>query len=241
MIVKTLFLDLDDTLWATTRNNLNSLHEVYDARGWSDQIESFETLRDVYQPINEHLWHLYRMGEITKPELQYRRFKEPLEHFMGPLDDELLRDINREFLSRTAEKKEVIDGAMELLEELRQRYQLVVLSNGFVEVQYRKMTVAGILPYIDEVVLSEMAGVNKPSRAIFDYAFSRSHARREQTVMIGDDWESDILGASNAGIPVVWFNPRHLPRPDDPLRIPLYEVTSLAEIPSLLRGLTSFT
>lgn len=240
MIVKTVLIDLDDTLWATTRNNQSALREVYEARGWSRWIDSFETLRDVYQPINDHLWHLYRIGEITKPELTVRRFKEPLEHFMGPLDESLLDEINRQFLSLTATKKETIPGAIELLQELRRRYRIVILSNGFMEVQHRKMTAAGILPYVDCIVLSEMAGINKPSKAIFDYALSRSRSRRSETVMIGDDWESDIQGADNAGLPAIWFNLRGQARSDEPLRVPLYEVSELSEIPSLLRSFTSF-
>lgn len=240
MIVKTVLIDLDDTLWATTRNNLASLRELYETRGWSEVIGTYEELEEVYQPINQQLWHLYRMGEITKPELQRRRFKEPLEHFMGSLDDDLIEEINREFLSRTAAKKELIPGAIELLEELRQRYRIVVVSNGFEEVQWRKMRTAGLLPYIDEVVLSETAGINKPHKAIFDYALSKASARRTETVMIGDDWESDITGASNAGLTAIWFNPAGLPRPADRLRVPLYEVASLGEIPPLLRRLVTF-
>lgn len=241
MIVRTVFIDLDDTLWATTRNNQAALREVYEARGWSRVIPTFETLRDVYQPINDHLWHLYRMGEITKPELSVRRFREPLEHFMGPLSDEMIEEINTQFLSLTASKKEIIPGAVELLQALRERYRIVILSNGFTEVQRRKMTSAGLLPYVDHVVLSEMAGVNKPSKAIFDYALSYSRSRRSETVMIGDDWESDITGASNAGIPAIWFNPRGLATPDERLRVPLYQVRTLAEIPALLRSLTTLT
>ena len=211
MIVRAVLIDLDDTLWATTRNNQSALREVYEARGWSRWIDSFETLRDVYQPINDHLWHLYRVGEITKPELTVRRFKEPLEHFMGPLDEQLLDEINRQFLSLTATKKETIPGAIELLQELRRRYRIVILSNGFMEVQHRKMAAAGILPYVDCIVLS------------------------------GDDWESDIQGADNAGLPAIWFNLRGQARPDEPLRVPLYEVSRLSEIPPLLRSFTSFT
>lgn len=241
MIVKTVFIDLDDTLWATTHNNQAALREVYEAREWSRVIPTFETLRDVYQPINDHLWHLYRIGEITKPELSVRRFREPLEQFMGPLSEEQIDEINTQFLSLTGSKKEIIPGAVELLEELRSRYKIVILSNGFTEVQTRKMTAAGLLPYIDHVVLSEMAGINKPSKAIFDYALSRSHSRRSETVMIGDDWESDITGASNAGIPAIWFNPHAKEVPDEPLRVPLYQIRELAEIPDLLRGLTTFT
>lgn len=240
MIVKTVFIDLDDTLWATTRNNQAALREVYLARGWARVIPSFEALREVYQPINDHLWHLYRMGEITKAELSVRRFKDPLEHFVPEVSRETLDEINADFLARTSTKKEVIPGAAELLVELRKRYRIVILSNGFTEVQRRKMTAAGLLPYIDDVVLSEMAGVNKPSKAIFDYALSRTRSRRSETVMVGDDWESDITGASNAGMPAVWFNPRRLPVPDEPLRVPLYRVTTLEEIPALLRGLVSF-
>lgn len=237
-MIRTVFIDLDDTLWATQENNRDSLEEIYDQEGWSERLGDFEDFFKVYQPHNDYLWDLYRQGAINKEELTLRRFREPLEPGLGPLTDEEILRVNADFLSRTAKKSKVIPGALELLSELRQLYRIVIASNGFREVQTEKMASAGILPYVDQTVLSEDARANKPKKAFFDYAFSVCRTRPSEVIMIGDSWAADIVGAQNAGIPVVWYNPRGEQRPElGTLRVPLYEVSDLREIPALLTSL----
>lgn len=233
-MIKTVFIDLDDTLWATQENNRDALEEVFQARGWGRYFDTFDAFFDKYAPYNDHVWALYRTGSITKAELTIDRFRTPLSPEIEMTDEEIL-EVNTDFLSRTSRKQKVIPGAIELLRALKPLYKVVILSNGFEEVQTRKMKSAGILPYIDHTVLSEMAGANKPSKEIFNHAFSLCGARPSETIMVGDSWEADIIGAENAGIPAIWFNPNHLPTPQE-LRVPLHVITSLDEIPPILRS-----
>lgn len=237
-MIKTVFIDLDDTLWATQENNKAALNELYTLHDWSKGYESFEALFQHYYPHNEYLWGEYREGRISKHELTIRRFSYFLDA-IGEYSEEEILALNEEFLERTAVKTGVIDGVFELLKHLKALYQIVIVSNGFVEVQHQKMDSAGITPYIDYVVLSEDVGVSKPAKGIFDYALSISKTRRNEVIFIGDSWEADIEGAQNASIPSIWFNPNHksAPQPLDQYRYPILEVHSLQEIIPLLRSI----
>lgn len=230
---KTILIDLDDTLWATQQNNKEAIHQLYLSEGWSSGYASFELFWERYYPNNEALWHRYRHGDITKHQLTIERFGHPLSAVREHSEEEILA-LNERFLYLSSNKTGLIEGAIELLQYLKTLYKVVVLSNGFVEVQRRKMEVSGLAPYIDHIVLSEDVGVSKPYKEIFDRALSVSHTRRSDAIMVGDSWDADILGAQNAKIPSIWFNPSDLPKPDTNLRYPVKVATRLAEIPKLL-------
>jgi putative hydrolase of the HAD superfamily len=104
-------------------------------------------------------------------------------------------------------------------------------SNGFHEVQYKKLRACGLTDYFDTVVLSEDAGYNKPSPQYFDYALQQTKAPKDKTLMIGDNFQTDILGAQQAGVAVIYFNRF----PEYPAPSPVdYEVTTLREIMTIL-------
>lgn len=231
---KTILIDLDDTLWATQQNNKEAIHQLYLEEGWAGGYASFDHFWSVYWPSNEALWHQYRHSEITKYELTIERFRRPLEAIQHFTEEEILR-FNDRFLHLSSHKEGVVEGAIELLQYLKTLYKVVVVSNGFTEVQRRKMEVSGIAPYIDATVLSEEVGISKPYKGIFDQALSKSSTRRGEAIMIGDSWDADILGAQNAKLPSIWFNPVQLPFPKQSLRYPVTEVARLDEIPALLR------
>lgn len=202
----TIFIDLDDTLWDTQSNNKEALREIYDKRGWENHFPSFQHFHDIYLPINNHLWDLYAQGKISKPELIRRRITEPLATAIH-VDEATATAINDELLAYTSAKTKLIDGAKELSEYLHSKYQLVIVSNGFEEVQYKKMRGAGIESYFQHVVLSDQVGTNKPHPEIFSVALQKANAQPDEVLMIGDSWTSDIVGAKNSGIDQMWFNP----------------------------------
>lgn len=230
---KTILIDLDDTLWATQQNNKEAIHELYHSEGWSSGYASFDDFWQQYYPNNEELWRLYRHGAITKHELTLRRFTQPLVGFRSYSEDEIL-ELNKHFLYLSSHKTGLINGAIELLKYLKTLYQVVIISNGFIEVQHCKLEVSGLAPYIDQVVLSEQIGVSKPYKEIFDYALSKTHTRRDEAIMVGDSWDADIQGAQNAKLPSIWFNPSNLPMPQEELRYPVQVATHLSDIPSQL-------
>lgn len=230
---KTILIDLDDTLWATQQNNKEAIHQLYLSEGWSDGYASFSHFWERYYPHNEELWHRYRHGDITKSELTIERFRQPLSAVRAYSEEEILA-LNKRFLDLSSHKTGLIEGAIELLKYLKTLYRVAILSNGFVEVQRCKLKVSGLAPYVDFVILSEEVGISKPHKEIFDRALSMTHTRRDEAVMIGDSWDADILGAQNAKLPSIWFNPNKHSIPDVELRYPVQVASNLSEVPTLL-------
>lgn len=230
MAYKNLFIDLDDTLWDIHLNGRECLEEIFHDYGYRKFYQSFEDYYNVYMPGNHQLWALYRQGEIKKEELIVERFLAPVRAF-GIDDPEYAKRLNDDFLDRTSRKTGLIDGAMELLDYLQPRYRMHILSNGFREVQYKKIENSGLRSYFDKIILSEDAGINKPHPGMFTYALKNSNARRDQTVMIGDSWDADIVGAYNSRIAQIWFNPNN----EMPVGFePTYTVQSLEQIREIL-------
>ena len=156
------------------------------------------------------------------------------------LSDEFCRELGDTFLEFNCAKTGVVEGAHDLLDYLKSRgYRLHICSNGFTEVQYRKLDMVGMSDYFDTIVLSEQAGVNKPSQKFFNYAFEKTKATSETTLMIGDNFSTDILGAMGAGLDTIYFNCNKLPLTSGAQNkqteyTPTYIVNSLSEIRNIL-------
>ena len=227
---KSLFFDLDDTLWDTAYNNKACLEEIYYDYRFERYYPSFEDFFNRYMPHNLLLWDKYRNNEIDRRTLILERLLYVLRP-MG-IDDEVFAwQLNNDFLQRTATKTKLIDGAIELLEYLAPRYRLFILSNGFREIQSLKMENAGLAPYFERIILSEDISIQKPHKKIFDYALKSANARRSESLMTGDSYETDIVGAQNAGIDQIWFNPFQETAKGPP---PTFAVRSLIEITQIV-------
>ena len=226
----TLFIDLDDTIYDFSAASRESFHETYDQLHYERYFNSFEHYLSLYEPYNLELWHLYGEGKITKEELNKRRYSHPLE-MVGIRNQELADTFCREALGRIPTKGNLVPGAIELLEYLRPKYAMYILSNGFKELQSRKMRTAGIDSYFDGLILSEDIGVNKPGRALYEHATQISGARLDESLMIGDMFDTDILGAANIGMDSLYFNPKG--KSGHPFT-PTYEVKTLLQIKEIL-------
>ena len=203
-----LFIDFDDTLYDTHGNAVIALRETFEEFRLDRFFANPQVFYDAYWAANIDLWTRYSKGEITRPYLIIERFRRPLSAGEGiDVTEELCLEMSDRFLDFCASKPGVVDGAHELMEYLRRRgYRMHMTSNGFHEVQYKKLKACGLRPYFDTIILSEDAGANKPSSAFFDYALRQSGAERQTTLMIGDNLQTDILGALNAGIDALLFN-----------------------------------
>jgi putative hydrolase of the HAD superfamily len=169
MKYKNLFIDLDDTLWDTYHNNKECLEEIYTDHHFDRYYASFEAFFAIYWPHNELLWRQYRAGEIDRQTLIVDRFRYMLRP-MGIEDTQSVLAVNNDFLQRTTTKTRLVPGAIELLEYLRPSYRMYILSNGFREVQDKKLRNSGLAPYFTRMILSEDAGIQKPHKGIFDFA-----------------------------------------------------------------------
>ena len=227
-----LFIDFDDTLYDTYGNAVIALRETFEAFQLERWYADPQVFYDAYWAANIDLWSRYSRGEITRPFLIVERFRRPLSVGDGlPVTESLCLEMSDRFLEFCSSKPGVVEGAHELMDYLRQRgYRMHMTSNGFHEVQYKKLAACGLRDYFDTIILSEDAGVNKPSPQYFDYALKVSGARRETTLMIGDNLNTDIVGAHNAGLDTILFN-RWGVEPSD---VPTHTVNRLLDIKTIL-------
>lgn len=235
MKYKDLFVDFDDTLYDTHGNAVIALRETYEAFHLERYFSAPEIFYDAYWMANIDLWTRYSKGEITRDYLIVERFRRPLSVGNGlDVTEQLCLEMSDTFLDFCSTKPGVVEGAHELMDYLKGKgYRMHMTSNGFHEVQYKKLAACGLRDYFDTIILSEDAGVNKPSPAFFEYAFQRSGACRETTLMIGDNLQTDILGALNAGIDAMLFNRWHVDV-DDSSQMPTFIVDNLKEIMTVL-------
>ena len=227
-----LFIDFDDTLYDTHGNAVISLQETFEAFHLEQWFPDPQVFYDAYWKANIDLWTRYSCGEITRDYLIVERFRRPLSEGQGlEVTEVFCLEMSDKFLDYCANKPGVVDGAHKLMQYLRSKdYRMHMCSNGFHEVQYRKLAACGLRDYFDTIILSEDAGVNKPSPLYFDYAFKVTGASRGTTLMIGDNLQTDILGAHNVGIDTIFFNRWN----NEPSDVPTYTVMGLCEIMNIL-------
>ena len=228
-----LFIDFDDTLYDTHGNAVIALRELYEALRLDRYFAKPETFYDEYWRTNIALWTRYAQGEITRDYLIVERFRRPLSFGKGlePTEDYCLKASDL-FLDFCSSKPGLVEGARELVNDLKEKgYRMHICSNGFHEVQYKKLRACGLYDSFDTIILSEDAGANKPSSQFFDYALRVSGAIKESTLMIGDNFQTDILGAKQAGFDTAYFNRF----PEYPAPEPVtFEVTKLRELTNFL-------
>ena len=228
-----LFIDFDDTLYDTHGNAVIALKELFETLQLGQYFADPELFYDEYWKTNIDLWTRYSKGEITRDYLIVERFRRPLSFGNGldPTEEYCLK-ASDVFLDFCSSKPGVVEGAHELVDYLKAKgYRMHICSNGFHEVQYKKLRACGLYDSFDTIVLSEDAGANKPSQQFFDFAFEKSGAVKETTLMIGDNFNTDILGAKQAGLDTAYFNRF----PEYPATEPVtFEVTALKDLMDIL-------
>lgn len=228
-----IFFDLDHTLWDTDKNAKESLNEIHHELNLESEYKiPFELFHATYQKHNDILWKKYAVHEVTKEEVRINRFKFSLEE-LNIYNDDINEYFASHFVSRTPLKKNLIEGAIELMEEIKDDYILSIITNGFKEVQYVKMEESGLRNYFEHIFISEEVGHNKPSPDIFNYAMNKSGAvAAKDCLMIGDSFEADIVGAINSGMKAIYLSPESTTPPENDEYL---IVKSLSEITSILK------
>lgn len=203
-----IFFDLDETLWDFQTNSREALQEIavsynFSARG----ISSIETFLDAYFPINEKMWEHFRNGIVDMNGLRYKRFEETFKLF-NINDAVFTNEIANAYTTIAPQKTNLIPHAKEVLDYLSEKYTLHIITNGFEEVQQIKVKNCDLQKYFKTITSSEKSGYKKPDERMFHYAFSQANAQAQNSIMIGDSLEADILGAKNVGMDQVYFNPQ---------------------------------
>jgi len=199
-----IFFDLDHTLWDFEANSRKALLLTLEKYGLTGKLPSFTEFLNVYEPVNHQLWNGYRDKKISKTLLTSQRFSMSLEPFGITGFDSIA--INDSYLEYMSEQTGVFPGTFELLDYLKTKgCQLYIITNGFSEVQHKKLHTSGLDRYIAKMFVSETVQSPKPAREIFEYALKSCNARKTRSMMVGDSWETDILGALGFGIDQTMF------------------------------------
>jgi YjjG family noncanonical pyrimidine nucleotidase len=222
-----LFFDLDHTLWDFDRNSAESITEMYETHRLADLgVPSADAFSQQFIAINHQLWDDFHRNLIDHAYIREHRFPmvfRALGLSNGP-------DLNEVYLRLLSQKSHLIESARAVLDHLAGRYQLHIITNGFDDIQAVKMANADITGYFTHVVTMERAGAKKPDPRIFDYALRVSGASATESLMLGDSYEADILGAMNAGLHTVFYNPTGKPAP----RPPTYNIQHWQELMAIL-------
>jgi putative hydrolase of the HAD superfamily len=257
-MIKAIFFDLDDTLlWdqksikeafvatckvAEERYGLDpSLLEEAVREAASKLYASYETYSFTQMiGINpfEGLW-----GNFLDDHDEFRKMKEIVPTYRKDawtaglktlgIDD---REFGQELAGRfPVERKNlpfVYEETFKILDRLKGKYQLLLLTNGSPDLQNTKLSVTSeLVPYFDQVVISGDFGRGKPDPTIFEHALSLMSLEKDEVMMVGDNLMTDILGANRCGIKSVWINRHNKERNEV---IPTYEINHLEQLFTLL-------
>lgn len=198
-----IFFDLDHTLWDFERNSALTFESIFDKHNIDVDLSKFLSH---YVPINVKYWVLYREEKIGHIELRYKRLKETFDLVPYDIQDSVIDLIAEEYIKYLPTFNHLFDGAVEILEYLKPKYNLHIITNGFQEVQFGKLKNANIDHYFTTVTNSEMAGVKKPNPKIFEFALQLAKAEKATSLMVGDSLEADMEGAKNIGLDALFFN-----------------------------------
>lgn len=201
--IKDVFFDLDHTLWDFDKNSALTFNKIFNENNIDIELQSFLT---VYEPLNLNYWKLYREEKIDKPRLRYGRLADTFKALNISIDDNAIHQLSEDYITNLTSFNHLFDNTVEILEYLKPNYRLHIITNGFKEVQFGKLSKANIDHYFETITNSEMVGVKKPNPIIFNHALKLAQANLEESVMVGDNYEADILGALNVGLDAICFN-----------------------------------
>ncbi len=232
---KAVFFDLDDTIFDhqyCRRAALRNLAERYPVLGGVTPAE-LEVLHE------RHLQNTHTLlldGKISVAQARLERIRLLFAELETELDAASLGAASRLFRNTYEESRRPVPGAVPLIDELKKRAKIGVITNGLAGTQRSKIACCGLEGQIDALVISEEAGVRKPDRRIFEIALAMTGCRPEDAIMVGDSWRHDVLGARAAGVAAVWFN-RYGERNPEPDKV--LEINGLEPVEHVSRLLTA--
>jgi YjjG family noncanonical pyrimidine nucleotidase len=198
-----VFFDLDHTLWDFEKNSALAFQLIFDKNRIKLSIDSF---LKYYVPANLKYWEMYRKDEIDHHTMRYRRLKDTFDFLDYKIDDNKIQLVSEEYIHYLPKNNYLIEGAFEVLEYLKPKYNLHIITNGFADIQKNKLDNSNISSYFKTITNSDLSGVKKPNPAIFEYALNLANTKKEDSIMIGDCIEADVQGALDAGLDAIYFN-----------------------------------
>ena len=198
-----VFFDLDHTLWDFDKNSALTFGKIFDLNSIKVDLDTFLFF---YEPINLKYWKLYREEKIEKKALRFGRLNDAFLAMDHQIQEDQIVKLSEDYITYLSTFNYLFENTFEILDYLNQHYNLHIITNGFEEVQHKKLTRSKIIHYFDTITNSEMVGVKKPNPKIFNYALKQANAEITKSIMIGDSYEADILGAKSIGMEVIFFD-----------------------------------
>ena len=201
--VTDIFFDLDHTLWDFEKNSGLAFNEIFIELNFPFSLDVFLKF---YNPINHAQWKLYRENKITQEDLRFNRLNKTFEKLNYSASIGLIDKISEQYITYLSTFPHLFEGALELLEVLKNRFRLHIITNGFDKVQQFKIENSGIESFFEFVFTAEKVGFKKPHPEIFIQSLKTVNTTAEASIMIGDSFEADILGSLNQGMQAIHFN-----------------------------------
>ncbi|WAC10710.1 YjjG family noncanonical pyrimidine nucleotidase [Dyadobacter pollutisoli] len=231
MKYKHLFFDLDHTLWDFERNSSESLTEVFHQMALSEYgVSSLDAFVQSFLKINTALWDAFDSGKLHHTYIRENRFKMVFEE-LGAECPPNHTEIGELYLNSLPTKKHLLEGALNLLDYTSSAgYGMHIITNGFNEIQARKIASSQIGHFFENIITFETANAKKPDRRIFEFALETAKTTPEESLMIGDNWIADVMGAKQVGMDTVYYNPAGLKFDESPT----YDIRRLEELMIIL-------
>ena len=137
------------------------------------------------------------------------RLRQSFDKIRYEISDQEIDSISHDYIEFLPENNQLFEGAIEVLDYLIPKYDLHIITNGFAEVQGKKIKNSGLGNYFNTITNSEMAGVKKPHRNIFEFALSLAKVQKENAIMIGDCIDADVRGAIDFGMQAILFDEKN--------------------------------
>ena len=201
--INNLFFDLDHTLWDFDKNSDLTFFKILKKNNLNIDVSKF---LNSYHPINRKYWELYRENKVSKADLRYYRLSDTFKKLNYDINDNLINQLAIDYIEHLSDFNHLIPDTLIVLNSLKSNYRMHIITNGFKEVQKRKLEKSKLIQYFDSVTISEDVGVKKPHKLIFDHALTSANANIKNSIMIGDNFNADILGALGVGMKAIYFD-----------------------------------
>ncbi len=202
-IVTDIFFDLDRTLWDFEKNTMLTFQRILQKNQVDVILSDF---LKIYKNISQEYWKRYKEGKISKVQMRFERLKHTFDHLGIRIPDTLVSTLNYEYIEYHPDVPCLMPYTNEVLAHLLPRYTLHIITNGFQKIQERKLKGSHIYQYFDQIISSEIAGVQKPNPRIFQLAMQKAKVAPKNALMVGDSLEIDIKGAKAVGMQVLHLN-----------------------------------
>jgi len=202
--ITNIFFDLDHTLWDFEKNSALTFQKIFLKNKLDVNLDQF---LESYIPINRRYWDLFSQDKVLKEDLKYNRLQESFVKMNYKVEKKMIHQLSEDYVFHLSDHNYLFEDTHQVLEKLSSVYKLHIITNGFKEVQHLKLKNSAIDHYFDTIITSEDAGVKKPHPLIFQQALAQAKVSSGESLMIGDNLEADIEGASRAGLESILFDP----------------------------------